>query len=725
MISLSVRTKEAIKTGVAVVIAYAVALRMGWDNPFWPALTIITLNMMTTGQSLPRSMMRTSGSLVGCVAALAIMGLFPQERLWFMVGLSVFVGYCVYMMKGKTYQYFWFLAALTCLIIPFKSIPLQSQTAFEEAWLRTVETGAGALIWILVAAFIWPRSSVGPFNEACRKLWATQAQLYRTYRRLMAGEGTADQSRPLRLEEIALVPQVAQLLDAAEADSYAVWETRQQWRLFHEQLTALMQALERWRQTFPEIQSLDLSKLLPNLEAVCSELDLRFEEIERMLADQAPTRIPQQIPLAVDKAGLRALTRFQEAAVVVTKVQLENLETLTGSLFDRVAYLRGYIRQTVGSQQDKASVTRLSIDPDRLMAAMMVLGTMWVAFFIWVYIDPPTGAGFVMMAAIFALIMQLAPPAKASLQFMAWGLGASFAGALYVFVMPHLSGYAELAALIFAANFAMYYLFAEPQLTLPRMLCMASFSILLMVDNQQTYSFSQWANTLAGLILLPLTLAGTVAYLTTSSHPDKAFLRLLRRFFRHAELLMSGVAHGGEQRNDLVGSWRTLLYRNDLLEVPGKLLACSQQIDYRTLPADTSEQVQALVTRVYALANRIKNLVEASALPQAKVIDDQLLDDLTGWRRVIEGRFQRRAADPTLFVEPAAEVHDRLAMRLAGLEARVEEALAGAGDGELTIDDLRNFYRLLGSYRGLSEAAIGYAEVVGGIDWERWREPRF
>ena len=178
--------------------------------------------------------------------------------------------------------------------------------------------------------------------------------------------------------------------------------------------------------------------------------------------------------------------------MVVTKVQLDNLETSTGSLFDCVADLRGYIRQTVRSQQNKASSPRISIDPDRLMAAMMVLGTMWVAFFVWVYIDPPTGAGFVMMAAIFALIMQLAPPAKASLQFMAWGIGASFAGALYVFVMPHLSGYAELAALIFVANFAMYYLFGEPQLTLPRMLCMASFSILLMVDNQQTYSFSQW-----------------------------------------------------------------------------------------------------------------------------------------------------------------------------------------------------------------------------------------
>jgi len=32
---------------------------------------------------------------------------------------------------------------------------------------------------------------------------------------------------------------------------------------------------------------------------------------------------------------------------------------------------------------------------------------------------------------------------------------------------------------------------------------------------------------------------------------------------------------------------------------------------------------------------------------------------------------------------------------------------------------------LLGSYRGLSEAAIGYAQLAEGIKWAQWREERF
>ena len=39
--------------------------------------------------------------------------------------------------------------------------------------------------------------------------------------------------------------------------------------------------------------------------------------------------------------------------------------------------------------------------------------------------------------------------------------------------------------------------------------------------------------------------------------------------------------------------------------------------------------------------------------------------------------------------------------------------------------DYAGFYRYLGGFRGLSEAAIGYAGVAAAVDWEPWREARF
>ena len=59
------------------------------------------------------------------------------------------------------------------------------------------------------------------------------------------------------------------------------------------------------------------------------------------------------------------------------------------------------------------------------------------------------------------------------------------------------------------------------------------------------------------------------------------------------------------------------------------------------------------------------------------------------------------------------------------LEARIREALDKAPEDRISDRDAENFYRLLGAYRGVSEALVEYAGNAGGIDWERWREERF
>jgi hypothetical protein len=68
---------------------------------------------------------------------------------------------------------------------------------------------------------------------------------------------------------------------------------------------------------------------------------------------------------------------------------------------------------------------------------------------------------------------------------------------------------------------------------------------------------------------------------------------------------------------------------------------------------------------------------------------------------------------------------ERLTARLENLEARIQETMNKAAEGELNDQDSENFYRLLGAYRGLSEATIEYASTAERIEWSRWRESRF
>ncbi len=662
---LSTRSKEAIKTGLAMVIAYGIALSMNWPKPSWAGIAVLVTSLSTVGQSLNKGVMRLLGTLVAAVAALTFIALFPQDRWALIAILSLYVGICTYMLTGKKWQYAWFISAFVCLVIVVNT-DTNSASAFYVAVERTVETGTGVLVYALVSAFLWAQSSRGALEEASLKLFAAQLELYRSYRTLMTGQGADEDSRPLRLQEVQLLSQVGQTLIAAATDSYTVWEVRRQWRSFHEQSTALMEALERWRASFPEVKVLKLSRLLPNLEAVCSELDLRFEQIERMLSGFAPTRTPQSMTLSLGREEVRALDHFHKAAVAVTKTELDRLEVLSRALFGCVADIKDYAQRSLPTHGREQPRRGLTLDLDRLEATIRVVATLWIAFLLWVYVDPPGHENFVMFAVTMAMAAAMMPQVSVATLLLPFALGSAFAGVLYIFVMPNLSGYAELAVMLFGTTYAIYYLFWEPRHALAKMGAVIPFVVLTSITNKQVYSSVLYANSTA-MILLGIALVIVTAYIPTSPRPEKVFVRLLRRFFRHSKALMSQTAPDWKDRSGRVGRWETALYRNDLLELPMKLWAWGKRIDYRMFPDNKPEQVQALVATLFLLALRMKVLVDAREQPQAALLVRELSDDIRDWRIAVEEHFRRWADDPEAVVELGAGAQDRLRARLANL----------------------------------------------------------
>jgi hypothetical protein len=159
------------------------------------------------------------------------------------------------------------------------------------------------------------------------------------------------------------------------------------------------------------------------------------------------------------------------------------------------------------------------------------------------------------------------------------------------------------------------------------------------------------------------------------------------------------------------------------MELPQKLAAWGGQIDHRLFPGSTPEQVQTLVNSLHALALRIKGLLNARDIPQSTLLVRELINDVRAWRMAIEELFHRWYDDPA--TESDVDLQERLTIGVKGLETRIGRALTLAEQGEIGPEDYKNFYRLMGSYRGLSEAVVAHAKVAGGIDWVQWREERF
>jgi uncharacterized membrane protein YccC len=248
-----------------MTIAYGIALSMDWDKPMWAGFAVAFISLSTVGQSLNKGAMRMMGILFAVVVSLTILGLFPQDRWGFMVGLSVFVGLCSNLMGGERRQYFWNVAGFVTAIICLEAAGTSSENTFNIALLRAEETGLGILVYSLVAILLWPTNTRDDLDKANRDLDETQHTLYRRYRQLINGEGTAKDSSPLRMQDVQQFGRFSQALAAAQTDTYEVHEVRRHWLLVQDQRKELMEILERWRESIEEIRGLDLRALMPNI----------------------------------------------------------------------------------------------------------------------------------------------------------------------------------------------------------------------------------------------------------------------------------------------------------------------------------------------------------------------------------------------------------------------------------------------------------------------------
>jgi hypothetical protein len=293
---------------------------------------------------------------------------------------------------------------------------------------------------------------------------------------------------------------------------------------------------------------------------------------------------------------------------------------------------------------------------------------------------------------------------------------------LYIFIMPTLSSFIGLGVLIFAATFVICYLFADPRQTLGRAFGLAMFLNIASITNEQSYNFLSVANTAMMFPVIFMIFAIT-AYIPFSPRPQRAFLRLLGRFFRSSEYLMSAMRWNPPHPETRLERWKKAFHAREVATLPAKLGTWAPHIDAATLSGTAPQQVQTLVTSLQSLTYRMQHLLEERDTPQAQFLVKELFEEFRAWRLGIQSVLQELADDPAGAQGNALRA--RLDSVLERLEEKIKSALNKTADGRFSDQDAVEFYRLLGAYRGLSETLVDYAGNAEGIDWAPWRQERF
>lgn len=287
-------------------------------------------------------------------------------------------------------------------------------------------------------------------------------------------------------------------------------------------------------------------------------------------------------------------------------------------------------------------------DLDRLANTCRFLTVVWSAFLLLIYGgDIPGGTGFMAISVSLGIALANMPQFPVPKLFNPAATSVAFAGILYIFVMPQLSSFLGLGLLIFAATFAICYLFAAPQQMLGRAFGLAMFIVIIAVSNHQTYSFLSVATTAMMFPLFFLVMVVT-SYFPFDYRPERVSLRLLGRFFRSGEYLISTIGGRSPGRATRLERWRKAFHTREVANLPAKLGTWLPHIDTGRLSGTTPEQLQALAARMQVLNNRLQQLLEGRGGQQAGFLIKELREAFKIWRQGIQDIFQNLSEDPAV-----------------------------------------------------------------------------
>ncbi len=523
----------AAKMTAACLIGIFVAFFFNLDQPQWTALTIfIIAQPQSTGGIVGKAFFRCIGTFVGCVVALALVGLFAQERVLFLGCLAIWVGLCTFASQRvrSWANYGCVLAGYTAAIVGIPGALLPAN-AFYYANARFTEVCLGVIVGGCVGHILAPA-------PMARSLKIALEDARHSAMRYVASVLNGVDASKERAGVIASAARVDELLNSA---------------IFEDQPTR--QACDRIR---------GFAGALINLIASAEPLDRQLH---------APPRGVEPIGLAaLDRAGAEAAEALaaREKDEIDAATLMERLCSLRDSLglaqpaperpdasavalANRLkavldAFMTAAYAWEAAVNDRPVSQTVFPLDPadDLFSAAMTGLRSalaVGIAGLFWVVTAWPDGSSATLLSALGT--------ARASTMGRVVPLGiltatifalASFPTFVVVEVLlPQASGFPMLALILGPMIFLFAYLMAFRQTIMPGYMAALYFFTATGIQNRMAYNPIGFINlTLAALFAVSMAIVLWALVAPDTPHKQR------RRFVRATTKALQALRNGGD-----------------------------------------------------------------------------------------------------------------------------------------------------------------------------------
>lgn len=698
---LAPQTRFAIKTALSLTLAYLLPMAMGWPQPQTAATTVMLI--AATGmvsESLQKGVLRVIGTVVGAVIGLSLIALFPQDRLLYLFVVSLTVAFVMYLYG--VYQGDSTVFMLTAVVALMVFNGGDAEGAFIYGIDRAFMTAFGVVVYTLVASMLWPVRVA----DNTRSLAMAAGTSMRTTVNQLTSETSPVDDKVLS-DMLAAQEAFQNHFAAVRQDAEGVKRYLSEWNVISNALTRIEAVLLPLVRTNTATQ-LEFRRFITNYDALVANVDNLFGAVEAGWGGKG-----QAASMAAVSTGFNTdnLSKLSHREIAEVAARADCLRDIQEDLQKILSALNSIVFDQPGFTAEAATEGKpnfLWLDRESLFTGIRAFVIFWVACSVWILFNPPGGFMFVTLCTILIPLVSYTPVTP-KLLIILFSFGFIFALPAYVFLLPAMNHWLQLAAFLFGYAFIGFYVFKGP---------VSIFFLLglftLGIQNQMNYNFAVIMSIILMFYMVCAMQIISVSFPFTSNRA-RLYAGLRKRFFSNCAHISSNLGATSIMAQWLIGQRLNI---GDALVT--KMRGWGAMIDSSHYDRNTAEAITNFTASCDVLQGQLRAIHKRRSSSE-------------GNRLVEQANKQTNASTlGTLCLAIAGDNKDDLSTRfefattdLQAAKDKLDYLLRQTDVERYSQKELADFYIFLNLYASIYRNLAACRDTAAALDWQQLRGHKF
>jgi len=561
--TLSDKLKFAIKASLAMALAYIIPFSQDWTQAHTAVITIILIAAAgPVSESVTKGLLRVTGTIIGAGIGMTLIGIFPQDREFYLIALSLFVTFFLYLTRAYKGDMTVFMLTSITMMMVFKSGEVDD--VFLYGIDRTFMTIFGIALYTFIGVFLWPVKRKNETLTIASELLDIQETLYQ--KRDASEERRRTLYEKLQTQEKLLESSVV----SSDSDKVSL-TLAQRHTILHnaKEISETLMLLSYHDETnFAN----EYGRYIKNFDKANEEIETLFVTLKSSISQNREIDIPDLWEADYHLDEIKKLSHMDRAVLTATMLDIQKLHLSLRAFAQKFnAIISPYPTHFELSKLPNPSSFNW-FDIEDMKGALISFMIFWTTTLFWITVNPPAGFLIVTLATALSVLTTFSP-LKPSLLIIIFTFSFIFATAMYILVVPHILYGWELGLFVFVYAFIGFY-FVPQMLSIFFLLGL----VVLGLSNPMYYDFNLFLLILFVFYLF-LFVVLLFDYIPFSTKPEYLFLTMKKRFFTLASYLTQREKNLSKHKGTLLDAFKAKYSQIHLLNTVKKMQLWASKID--------------------------------------------------------------------------------------------------------------------------------------------------